>query len=435
MATVDGAQLSLATIGRDIFTLLDEAENLIGSHNDEGIQQFEISACSQSQRFRIWATDLGLLVPGHGSLDYRVREADNIRRVLDSYLNDLTGYLRDTVAFVSSASLQDYLMSVAVNGDSGYAEESLEDDSDDEAVDQYATLSVLMDAIRDVIDHLFKLSTKIRNPSMRAISSKARTYRFIDQDSGVDLVKVFEHYDYDHACSIFQQYYQNALNSEQGRRISEFWPTENTPENEVWHSSSGCAQCMVRSSIQIAPCDSPPEHENQHSEPNSNYDIRTHYLIRRLAKANLQRRQRFMYWEEHHKRKESHTAAALAPRRQPQYHLPGGAIDDPVVNFGSPKEHGVRGNLGHADSVTTATQLSPAAITTFGAHSTYTISEYAPSNYNTEREAYDFPSPPKVDPGVKSFQCPYCFAICPAEMLSERAWRCVPRDFSIVSTN
>jgi len=47
----------------------------------------------ESERFRLWALNLGLCATGHASLFYRLREADTVRTVIESLLQDFKSML------------------------------------------------------------------------------------------------------------------------------------------------------------------------------------------------------------------------------------------------------------------------------------------------------------------------------------------------------
>ena len=88
MATVPYS--TLAGRGRQVFAHFDSSGNLISRHVDDQVREFASALQDQAQRFKIWAIDLGLIVPRHGSLDYRVREAESLQRTLVTYLDDLS---------------------------------------------------------------------------------------------------------------------------------------------------------------------------------------------------------------------------------------------------------------------------------------------------------------------------------------------------------
>lgn len=79
MAMASLKRTTLASHGRVTFTHFERSASLISQHVDAEIRKFASSIQDQAQRFKIWAIDLGLLVPGHGSLDYRVRDAESLR--------------------------------------------------------------------------------------------------------------------------------------------------------------------------------------------------------------------------------------------------------------------------------------------------------------------------------------------------------------------
>ena len=47
----------------------------------------------EADRFRLWALNLGLCATGHASLFYRLREADTVRTVIESLLQDFKSML------------------------------------------------------------------------------------------------------------------------------------------------------------------------------------------------------------------------------------------------------------------------------------------------------------------------------------------------------
>ena len=72
----------LAAVGKKTTALFNEAKELAWDNNTFG----EFLA-EQSDRFTLWAVNMGLRAPGHGSLDYRVRDAEGLQ---DSFYQLLT---------------------------------------------------------------------------------------------------------------------------------------------------------------------------------------------------------------------------------------------------------------------------------------------------------------------------------------------------------
>ena len=61
---------------------LDKAEP--NGQNDEGSQTQE-----QMARFEMWAGNIGAFAEGHASLDYRVRNSDDAKRLMVEFLSSL----------------------------------------------------------------------------------------------------------------------------------------------------------------------------------------------------------------------------------------------------------------------------------------------------------------------------------------------------------
>lgn len=77
----------LATIGRRIhhtFKVLEDTN--MRDHPDMALE-------NESQRFELWAVNLGLYHHGHSSLDYRFRDAPSVFSFAYKLLQDLEKYL------------------------------------------------------------------------------------------------------------------------------------------------------------------------------------------------------------------------------------------------------------------------------------------------------------------------------------------------------
>lgn len=96
----DTEDASLVHIGHTIYSLLGKI--VISStklSNESGNLQTWDNIVDEGERFKIWSASTGLLIPGHGSLDYRVRDAENLSKTFRSFLIDL----RDNFAEGKSA--------------------------------------------------------------------------------------------------------------------------------------------------------------------------------------------------------------------------------------------------------------------------------------------------------------------------------------------
>jgi len=81
---------SLAHVGYTIYALLEQIAIFRTKFpsNSEALKTLDL-ILNESDRFKIWSSSTGLLIPGHGSLDYRVREAESLSNTFLSFLTDL----------------------------------------------------------------------------------------------------------------------------------------------------------------------------------------------------------------------------------------------------------------------------------------------------------------------------------------------------------
>ncbi|KAL8816325.1 MAG: hypothetical protein Q9223_004639 [Gallowayella weberi] len=189
-----------------------------------------------SQRFDLWAVNLGLYVTGHSSLEYRLGDAPLIYNYAKQALADLQKYL--------DISMLQFSLHLFHHSDSADGEELNNENSEDSEDEDFGTyqddiyLETALGNVNDIIDKLYQLSFKIRNPVTRLGFSKAQNYREIDQETGVDLIQIIAGFDRQHIEHVFME---------------------------------------LRKS-------------------NSIEDIQNYYLVKRLAKANTRRRQQFKHW-------------------------------------------------------------------------------------------------------------------------------------------
>ncbi|KAG9780374.1 hypothetical protein KCU88_g3711, partial [Aureobasidium melanogenum] len=429
----------LASLGRLVFTSFHDVLAVLDPSSssvrvDETDSESHALFLYEYERFHIWTVDLGLLVPAHGSLDYRLREADRLAHTFEVFLADLNQYLQETLQLKRSQTYQDdgkIRLSTQPSTPSQQAqfdESVLEDSSDEEDLQPQQHLRLLLDSVREVIDGLFRLSTRIRNPATRLASSKAKLFQQIDVDSGVDLIKAFGHYDHDYVLSLFAWFQSKAPGEARTGDLAALWPTDS--QADLWHRDEDCSLCEARQHVaeQAAYAGSEDqEEEEEEEEPTcSAGGILASFLIHRIARANNQRRQQFGYWKHHRSNLVKHTQATLErtfplvpANAEPANLNPGHQGATPAVGRQALK----LADLLAPPTVTTATRLQPAVIENMDAMSVTSVSEYAPSSWAPDRERIQFPPPPKISPAEKFFECPYCFTICPRQMLSEKAWK------------
>ena len=91
MITMGTTQADLAKIGKDINAIFRQLIGMIGTQPGgfDGIWKCEFD------RFDLWANNLGLHHTGHSSLDYRLRDADNLRDYVKGLLDELKETLEE----------------------------------------------------------------------------------------------------------------------------------------------------------------------------------------------------------------------------------------------------------------------------------------------------------------------------------------------------
>ncbi|RYP55196.1 hypothetical protein DL768_000190 [Monosporascus sp. mg162] len=261
-------------------------------------------------------------------------------------------------------------------------------------------MELLVDSVKDSIDRLFKLSIWIRNPATRLTSSKAQRFQQIDEETNVNLLEVFEAFDHDHVSSLFLQYKKHAALQEN--------PTvppveeEESRYDEEGDESSDHVWEPVRTVLL------------QHKSNIAN-DTES-FLVRRIAQANVRRRQQFAYWRKHRDKLRQHTTAVTqGVPTSSQVQAPVQISTGVRVDCGAPPPEAP------VQSVTTASRLNlPQMRKTM---STVSVSEYAPSAWQPSKDVVDFPPPPRIPLTEEFFECPYCFTLCSTALLAEKAWK------------
>jgi hypothetical protein len=106
MALVDDCP-NIATEGEQAFTAF---ASLIGAWPQSTARfQCQLPATeleSESQRFRLWADNLGLLETGHRSLYYRVQDVPAVGQYIVDLLEELNDYLTESQSHLTTKSLE-----------------------------------------------------------------------------------------------------------------------------------------------------------------------------------------------------------------------------------------------------------------------------------------------------------------------------------------
>jgi hypothetical protein len=154
-------------------------------------------------RFRVWSGNLGALQKGHSSLDYRLRDSPLLSTNALKFLKELEDNITEAIAIVGEVRLPYELQPKPERTESDEDDDDdddgfFDDDDDDEEGGSRTELSMRFAEIVDIIDNLYKLSVRIRTPTIRSRSLKAANYQPRDPETGVDLLSAYADYDLQH---------------------------------------------------------------------------------------------------------------------------------------------------------------------------------------------------------------------------------------------
>ena len=256
-----------------------------------------------------------------------------------------------------------------------------ENSSDEEFASSEATAEVLLNSVIDIVDNLYRLATKIRDPASRMPSSKARLFRHADPVTGVDFIEKIEAIDAAHIEELLLEYR------------------------------------ALKPADVVVPADATLEARDFIRKPRE-LDEESRMIITRLAQANTYRRQQFRHWRRHRDKIAKETLEALDRGntvKRPRNILTGGPQLGPRT-------------LGALSKPSTATYLrNPSRFEDDDGKSSASRRTVTPKAWNARDEQIDVPPPPlaltKTAEKEKYFVCPYCFTICPKSQLQPDAWR------------
>ncbi|KAI9645501.1 hypothetical protein NHQ30_006241 [Ciborinia camelliae] len=390
---------TLNKIGLQTIELLSQVKTVDLPHGITNQEWPRALFAAEADRFELWAVNLGVFTSGHGSLDYRVREAESFERTLRRFMTGLNEALSEVLEYCrKDGNLPTQSEHDTTDDPTDEFEKSFDDLEDNAVQNVEEEIDLLLESVRDVINRLYKLSTRIRNPSSRTGSTKAQTYQQTDQDSGVNLFEVFESFDHDYVSSLFSQYRAQTVSRADVHGSDS--ASLHTEKNQAGADN-------VKTPIQIVlPQDN----------PTSSDEIEC-FLIRRIASSNVRRRQQFAYWRKHRNKLDQHYSAVTMPfitakeqtLSQIQVKQQGAEVLAPTQFL--------------TQSVTTASRLNVPQFELVDNRSTVSVSEYAPSAWQPGKEVMSFPDPPPRPLRDKYFECPYCFTLCPTNVLAPRAWK------------
>ncbi|KAF7577167.1 MACRO domain containing protein 1 [Pyrenophora tritici-repentis] len=222
----------------------------------------------------------------------------------------------------------------------------------------------------DIIDNLYKLSVRIRTPSIRSRSLKASSYMQKDPETGVDVLSMYAELDLKHVQELLS--------------------------------------------------------DLRRSFPN-NEEMDKDFLIVRLSKSITLRRRNFKYWKRHRDKLGAATgdelfqAGVIVTAEEP-----GTARNDtleaqPAIPLITTRQEAPSQKTGRTFlSGTEATQHHQSLDDIVD---TKSVTSYAVTVKDLHGKAVSLPPPPQTANGEKDFECPYCWIVCPARYGNSRAWK------------
>lgn len=88
-------QPKLQSLGRSILDTFNRLAKGTWNSNEDGDLLSERRVNAENERFRLWASSLGLYATGHASLDYRIRDAQVVRDSLADLMTELKEHLEN----------------------------------------------------------------------------------------------------------------------------------------------------------------------------------------------------------------------------------------------------------------------------------------------------------------------------------------------------
>ncbi|MBE3044226.1 hypothetical protein IMZ48_16980 [Candidatus Bathyarchaeota archaeon] len=246
------------------------------------------------------------------------------------------------------------------------SEESTDDSDLEEGPGPRKELAMRASSIADCLNSLYRLSYKIRNPTLRPTTTKAILYKEVDPETGIDVFDQFYALDDMHIRELF------AL-LRQGR-----------------HTPDGFED----------------------------------YLAPRLAASITLRRRCFKYWQKH-SRKLSRAVelGELIPE------LPGLDLANMRLNPRLEDSKDQNTKLKPPSAVLASTTiLSKTDATPYDPNlddrtERETVMSFASTALDADGKGIDLPAAPPQAKKGEEFTCPYCFVLCPSKQGHKKAWR------------
>lgn len=276
------------------------------------------------------------------------------------------------------------------DGDVAYgSDDEYEDDSDISDTDsdlKTGELAERLDEIKDVMEHLYRLSFKIRNTRYRSLAKKALLMKDEDPETGKDLFSTYAIFDRRHV--------QEALDYQRPHLPFPGFAAETARDlNDGVLDLLNAGDGLLDSEG---------------------------FLRDRLAKAITNRRRYFAYWRRH-ALKISHIIEEPAPQQNSTTLV---RPTEPVSK--PPTTPPIPDNL-----IPTPGPKTLLSETDFSRYNrdlddqldTETVVSYATTAYDVDENSPELPPPPPDAAGKSEFVCPYCWVACPSKQGRGKSWK------------
>ena len=250
------------------------------------------------------------------------------------------------------------------SGDEDESDESVNSlDSDEKEMlasyEDESLSDMILARLESIIDRLYRLSFRIRNPATRLGTSKASGYRDVDTNTGIDLIEMLAEADRRHIHELLKQ--------------------------------------MSGASLD---------------------DYNDHYLVSRLSQANTLRRKQFGQWRRHRRKLEG-----FSPHEQdlPLERSVSGSKGQPPIAEGNNARTLLSSGDKKPSRPSTATRIADRNLDLDDGRSLISTSTYA-QLHDADATEVLMPPPPNVPSYMKEFECPYCCILCSRKTFEKRTW-------------
>jgi hypothetical protein len=255
-----------------------------------------------------------------------------------------------------------------------------------------AELAERLDEIKDIMEHLYRLSFKIRNSKYRSLTKKALLMREVDPQTGKDLFSSYAIFDHRHV--------QELLDHLRFHSSPKEFATE--PARDPTHGFFDVLEAGDRL---------------LHSGD---------FLRDRLAKAITNRRRYFAYWRRH-ALKLSHVTDVTDVTDEQAPPQNSTTLMKPVEPASSPTTSpAIPGNTKLTPGPKTIVSGTDFSMYNRGLDDqldTETVISYATTAYDVDGKSPELPPPPPDAAAKSEFVCPYCWVACPSRQGKGKSWQ------------